>query len=109
MWGVVMRQDVPAGNPGAVRIVNAEADEAQCGFGQNGRRDAERQGYEDRAEDIGKNMAPDNSPARSAHGSCALHEEKLLGLQNLSARDARKADPRHETDGEEQSKDVSPQ
>src|SRR5262245_20284026 len=52
----VLRQGAPTGAPAAVRIVDADTDKAQGGFGEDRRSDAEGERDDDRTDDIGQNV-----------------------------------------------------
>ena len=89
----VLHERSPAGTPWAIRIIDADTDEAKGRFGEHRRRDTKRERDQNRTDNVGQNMPRHDAPARSAESIGAFDKEKFLGLQHLAARDAREPHP----------------
>src|SRR3990172_4152771 len=93
--------------PARVRLLHAEAEEADEGFGQDDVRHRQRDIDDDRPERVGDDVAAHDVEGRDAAGDRRLDELLALEADRLAAHDARHVEPGDGADADIDEQDVA--
>lgn len=82
--------------PAGVGGLDAEAEETQAGFGEDVAGDAEGNGDEDEAGELGEDVAGNDGEGAEANGLAGFDEFVFLDGENHAANDSGETSPTHE-------------
>ena len=97
---------VEHGSPACGRRRHAEAEKTHGGFGEDRAGHANRGLHDHGLNNVGQNVAHDDAQIAGAEGAGGFDEFAFAGGENLSANQARVADPSAEREGEDEIEDA---